>query len=142
MSSRALARLRDVQLDVHFAVYTHTDTSLTRGEIRTLPSLSARGDQLSAYFPDSFAAIGKWFRRTARLGRKKATPSSSKYRVPAASFTGLEIPSRKRLAGAKPSACELAHNRGSFFPNSAGSDPRPCRRRPARSPHGCAPNNT
>jgi hypothetical protein len=36
-------------LDVHFAVYTHTDTSLTRGEIRTLPSLSARGDQLSAY---------------------------------------------------------------------------------------------
>src|ERR1700726_4727237 len=43
------ARLRDVQLDVHFAVYTHTDTSLTRGEIRTLPSLSARGDQLSAY---------------------------------------------------------------------------------------------
>jgi hypothetical protein len=42
------ARLRDVQLDVHFAVYTHTDTSLTRGEIRTLPSLSARGDQLSA----------------------------------------------------------------------------------------------
>src|ERR1700739_2849975 len=43
------ARLRDVQLDVHFAVYTHTDTSLTRGDIRTLPSLSARGDQLSAY---------------------------------------------------------------------------------------------
>src|ERR1700722_1349164 len=43
------ARLRDVQLDVHFAVYTHTDTSLTRGEFRTLPSLSARGDQLSAY---------------------------------------------------------------------------------------------
>src|ERR1700761_9544758 len=45
------ARLRDVQLDVHFAVYTHTDTSLTRGDIRTLPSLSARGDQLSAYHP-------------------------------------------------------------------------------------------
>src|SRR5262249_29533130 len=43
------ARLRDVQLDVHFAVYTHTDTSLTRGEIRMLPPLSARGDQLSAY---------------------------------------------------------------------------------------------
>jgi hypothetical protein len=43
------ARLRGVQLDVHFAVYTHTDTSFTRGEIRTLPSLSARGDQLSAY---------------------------------------------------------------------------------------------
>src|SRR6201998_1839800 len=43
------ARLRDVQLDVHFAVYTHTDTPLTRGAIRTLPSLSARGDQLSAY---------------------------------------------------------------------------------------------
>src|ERR1700730_550075 len=43
------ARLRDVQLDVHFAVYTHTNTSLTRGKIRTLPSLSARGHLLSAY---------------------------------------------------------------------------------------------
>src|SRR5271154_432736 len=43
------ARLRDVQLDVHFAVYTHTNTSSIRGENRTPSSLSARGDQLSAY---------------------------------------------------------------------------------------------
>jgi hypothetical protein len=36
-------------LDVHFAVHTHTNTSSIRGEIRTIPLRSARGDQLSAY---------------------------------------------------------------------------------------------
>src|SRR6478752_7811545 len=43
------ARLRDVQLDVHFAVCNHTATSLIRGQLCTLLSCSARGDQRSAY---------------------------------------------------------------------------------------------
>src|SRR5258708_11397508 len=43
------ARLRDVQLDVHFAVCNHTATSLVRGQLCTLLSCSARGDQRSAY---------------------------------------------------------------------------------------------
>src|ERR1019366_1704266 len=43
------APFRDVQLDVHFAVCNHTDTSLIRGQPCTLLSCSARGDQLSAY---------------------------------------------------------------------------------------------
>src|ERR1700676_3190261 len=43
------APLRDVQLDVHFAVYNHTDTSLIRGQLRTLLSCFARGGRLSAY---------------------------------------------------------------------------------------------
>jgi hypothetical protein len=55
---------------------------------------------------------------------KKATPSGSKYRVPAAPTTRPEIPSSKRLAGPMPSKCELVHNRAHSFQNGAGSDPR------------------
>jgi hypothetical protein len=51
------ARLRDVQLDVHFAVCNHTATSLIRGQLCTLLSCSARGDQRSAYVP-SFRLTG------------------------------------------------------------------------------------
>src|SRR4029077_4222722 len=43
------ARLRDVQLEGHFAVCNHTATSLIRGQLCTLLSCSARGDQRSAY---------------------------------------------------------------------------------------------
>src|SRR5258708_4944704 len=43
------ARLRDVQLDVHFAVCNNTATSLIRGQLCMLLSCSARGDQRSAY---------------------------------------------------------------------------------------------
>src|SRR5450432_2719782 len=43
------ARLRDVQLDVHFAVCNHTATPLVRGQLCTLLSCSARGDERSAY---------------------------------------------------------------------------------------------
>src|ERR1700724_1650546 len=43
------ARLRDVQLDVHFAVCNHTATPLVRGQLWTLLSCSARGDERSAY---------------------------------------------------------------------------------------------
>src|SRR5947209_10413293 len=43
------ARLRDVQLDVHFAVCNHTTTSLIRGQLCTLLSCSAPGDERSAY---------------------------------------------------------------------------------------------
>src|SRR3984893_1653047 len=46
------ARLRDVQLDVHFAVCNHTATSLIRGQLCTLLSCSARGDQPIAYVPN------------------------------------------------------------------------------------------
>ena len=56
----------------------------------------------------------------AKAGSQKSTPSGSKYRVPAASFTSLEITSPKRLAGAKSSACELAHNRDSFIRTCRG----------------------
>jgi hypothetical protein len=56
----------------------------------------------------------------AKAGSQKSTPSGSKYRVPAASFTSLEITSPDRLAGAKSSACELAHNRDSFIPTCRG----------------------
>jgi hypothetical protein len=48
---------------------------------------------------------------------KKATPSGSKYRVPAAPATGpLKSPVPSDLADPPPSKCELAHNRGLFFP--------------------------
>src|ERR1700688_5281545 len=43
------ARLRDVQLDVHFAVCNHTATPLVRGQLCTLRSCSARGEERSAY---------------------------------------------------------------------------------------------
>jgi hypothetical protein len=38
-----------VQLDVHFAVCNHITTPLIRGQLCTLLSCSARGDQRSAY---------------------------------------------------------------------------------------------
>jgi len=63
--------------------------------------------------------------RTARARPQKATPPGSKYRVPAASVTGPEIPSSKGVAGAMPSTCELAHNRAHSFQNGAGSGSAP-----------------
>jgi len=35
-----------------------------------------------------------------------------------------EIPSARRIAGPTPSKCELAHNRGSFFPKFCGAQVR------------------
>jgi hypothetical protein len=52
--------------------------------------------------------------RKTRAGKpilKKATPSGSKNRVPAASVAGPKSPARSDLAGPTPSKCELVHNR-------------------------------
>ena len=47
----AVAIPRDVQVDAHFAVSSHADTSAQRGCLRTVKSGPAGGDWLSAYAP-------------------------------------------------------------------------------------------
>ena len=52
---------------------------------------------------------GKPVAKSYAVGLEISCPGGVHYWAP-------EIPSRKRLAGAKPSTCELVHNRGSFSP--------------------------
>src|SRR5258708_18879745 len=68
------ARLRDVQLDVHFAVCNHTATSLIRGQLCTLLSCFARGDQRSAY---TFETCRRTLKMSVYRGKAEVTGARS-----------------------------------------------------------------
>src|SRR5882762_7971704 len=78
------ARLRDVQLDVHFAVCNHTATSLIRDQLCTRLSCFARGDQLSAYVATAPARV---------LREGKARLPAARVANPSPVFLGIASPS-------------------------------------------------